>query len=98
MTNATAQEAAKQILTDRSYKCLTRLIEKESNWRSQAKNKDSSAKGIGQLLESTYRNLGLKHSNDGKAQLIATLAYIGERYGSGGPCKALKHELKYHWY
>lgn len=98
MTEATAQQAAKELMTEKSYKCLTRLIQKESNWRAQAKNKESSAKGIGQLLESTYKSLGLKHSKDGKSQLIATLAYISERYGSGGPCKALRHELKYNWY
>lgn len=98
MTNATANDVAKELLTAKSYRCLTQIIQLESNGRANAKNKTSSAKGVGQLLDSTYKNLGLKHSKDGKAQLVAMLVYIGERYGAGGPCKALRHEKRYHWY
>lgn len=79
---------ARELLTPKSYVCLMKILHKESNVRPHAKNKYSTAKGIGQLLDETYRNLGMRHSTDAKAQLIATLAYIGRKYGSGGPCAA----------
>jgi SLT domain-containing protein len=53
---------------------------KESAWKPSAKNPTSSAKGIGQLLDSTYRNLGMKHSQASVPQLVATLAYIHRRH------------------
>lgn len=83
-----AKELARELLTSKSYKCLAKLIGKESAWDPSAKNPRSSAKGIGQLLDATYDNLGMKHSSNENAQLIATLAYIGRKYGSGGPCAA----------
>lgn len=88
MKTVDAKALAKELLTKQSYACLTKLLGKESAWDPAAKNPMSSARGIGQLLESTYDNLGMKHSSNEKAQLIATLAYIGRKYGNGGPCAA----------
>jgi Transglycosylase SLT domain len=98
MTNATAEQAAQEIMTPRQYKCLVGVITIESHDNPLAKSPTSSAKGVGQLLASTYRNLGLKYSNDPKAQLIAMLAYISERYGSGGACAALRNEHRYNYF
>lgn len=98
MTNASAEQAAKELLTPKSYKCLVAVITIESHDNPFAKSPTSSARGVGQLLASTYRNLGLKHSNDPKAQLIAMLAYISERYGSGGACAALQHEHQFNYF
>lgn len=88
MHSVDAKALAKELLTKKSFSCLTKLLGKESAWDPTAKNPMSSARGIGQLLESTYDNLGMKHSSNEKAQLIATLAYIGRKYGNGGPCAA----------
>jgi len=85
-----SKELARELLTTKSYKCFSSLVGKESAWRS-AQNPTSSAKGIGQLLDSTYRNLGMKHSQVEAAQTIAALAYIGRKYGAAGPCGAWKH-------
>lgn len=85
-----AKQLAKQLLTKKSFRCLTKIIGKESAWNSKAKNPTSSARGIGQLLDQTYTNLGMRHSTNENAQLIATLAYIGRKYGSGGPCAAYR--------
>jgi SLT domain-containing protein len=60
---------------------------KESHWKDH-KNPNSSASGVGQLLDSTYQNLGMKRSKTTIAQTVAALAYIGRHYGSGGPCSA----------
>ena len=81
-----AKQLAKKLLTKKEYSCLSKLLGKESAWRSSAKNPTSSAKGIGQLLDVTYRNLGMKHTEASVPQLVATLAYIHRRHLT--PCKA----------
>lgn len=93
-----AKAVARELLTKEHYKCFTQLIAKESEWNPKSKNPTSTAKGIGQLLDDTYRNLGMKHSEAEVPQLVATLAYIGRRYGSGGPCSAWAHWEKHNWY
>jgi hypothetical protein len=93
-----AKAVARELLTDKQFRCLTRLIGKESAWNPKAKNPSSTAIGIGQLLESTYQNIGMKHSEAQVPQLIATLAYIGRKYGSAGPCGAWRHWQKNNWY
>ena len=75
-----AKKLAKALLTKQEYSCLAKLLGKESAWNAEAKNPASSARGIGQLLDSTYRNLGMKHSQALVPQLVATLAYIHRRH------------------
>ena len=89
---------ARELLTPKQYACFTKLMGKESAWNPKAKNPTSSARGIGQLLEPTYRNLGMRHSKHGVPQVVAALAYIGRKYGSAGPCGAWKHWQKHKWY
>lgn len=98
MQSVDAQALARELLTPQSYGCLMNILRKESNLRPNAWNKSSGAKGIGQLLTQTYTNLGMRHSTDSKAQLIATLAYIGRKYGSGGPCAAWDFHKKHNYY
>ena len=92
------KELARELLTPKHYQCFTKLIGKESAWKKTAQNPKSSAQGVGQLLDGTYRNLGMKHSQVEAAQVVATLAYIGRRYGASGPCGAWKHWQKHKWY
>ena len=75
-----AKKLAKALLTKQEYSCLAKLLGKESAWNAEAKNPASSARVIGQLLDSTYRNLGMKHSQALVPQLVATLAYIHRRH------------------
>ncbi len=84
-----AKQLAKKLLTKKEYSCLAKLLGKESAWNAEAKNPKSSAKGIGQLLDATYRNLGMKHSEASVPQLVATLAYIHRRHVT--PCNAWQH-------
>jgi len=91
-----AKKLAKSLLTKSEYSCLAKLLGKESAWKASAKNPTSSAKGIGQLLDSTYRNLGMKHSQASVPQLVATLAYIHRRHVT--PCKAWSHFKENSWY
>ena len=81
------KKLAKELLTKKDFKCFTKLMGKESAWQDK-KNPHSSAEGVGQLLDSSYSNLGMKRSKARVAQTVAALAYIGRHYGSGGPCKA----------
>lgn len=92
------KQIARELLTKKQFACFTKLIGKESAWNPKAKNPKSSARGIGQLLEGTYRNLGMKHSEVGVAQVVAALAYIGRKYGSSGPCGAWEHFQRKNWY
>jgi hypothetical protein len=82
------KELARELLTPKHYQCFTKLIGKESAWKNTAQNPKSSAKGVGQLLDGTYKNLGMKHSQVEAAQVVAALAYIGRKYGASGPCGA----------
>jgi membrane-bound lytic murein transglycosylase MltF len=93
-----ARYLAFQLLEPKQFACLDFVLTKESHWNPKAKNPTSSARGIGQLLNQTYKNIGMKHSDDSRAQLIATLAYISRWYGSAGPCGAKAHWLKKNWY
>jgi hypothetical protein len=93
-----AKAVARELLTEKHFQCLALLLSKESAWNPQAKNPVSTAKGVGQLLDGTYKNLGMKHSEAEVPQVVATLAYIGRKYGSGGPCAAWRHWKKNNWY
>ena len=92
-----AKELARELLTKKDFKCFNMIMSKESAWKDK-KNSTSSAEGVGQLLDSTYENLGLKRSKSEVAQTVAALAYIGRKYGSGGPCAAWAKWQKDKWY
>jgi len=66
--------AHSQIVNDSQYQCFYKLITKESNWRVSAKN--GSHYGIGQMRNTTYKNL------DGFKQVDWSKRYIEKRYGS----------------
>ena len=91
------KEVARELLTTKQFKCFNALMSKESAWQDKD-NPESSASGVGQLLDGTYRNLGMKRSDSTVAQTIAALAYIGRKYGSGGPCAAWKHFQRKNYY
>lgn len=87
-----------ELMTKKQASCLKWLLAKESGTNSKASNPKSTAKGMGQLLESTYRNIGLKHSADPMAQVVASIAYISRHYGSGGACSAKAFWQKHSYY
>jgi hypothetical protein len=91
------KELARELLTKKDFRCFSLLMGKESAWKNK-KNPTSSAEGVGQLLDLTYENLGLKRSSSEVAQTVAALAYIGRKYGSGGPCAAWAKWQKDKWY
>ena len=92
-----AKEVARELLTTEQFKCFSFIMGKESAWQDKD-NPTSTASGVGQLLDGTYRNLGMKRSESTVAQTIAALAYIGRKYGAGGPCAAKAFWLKNSYY
>ncbi len=66
----------------KEFRCIEKLWTKESNWRPKAKNPNSTAYGIPQLLK-------MKETNPYK-QIDLGLRYIDKRY-KGSACKALAH-------
>lgn len=70
-----------ELLTPKSAACFRAILNHESHMNPLAKNPYSSASGIGQLLNSTYANLGMRKTNDPLGQVVATLSYISRHYG-----------------
>ena len=92
-----ARQLAKELLDAKDFKCWDQLMTKESHW-NDTKNPISSAEGIGQLLDGTMENLGMKRSDAPAAQMVAALAYLGRHYGSSGACKAWEHWKKHKYW
>jgi hypothetical protein len=85
-----------ELLEPKSAECFRYILNAESHMNPKAVNASTGAKGIGQLLSSTYHNIGLKHSPDGLAQTVASIAYISRHYGS--MCAAAQVEKTKHFY
>lgn len=96
LMQVSAKQVAKELLTKNEYSCFTKLVGRESAWNPKAENPISTASGIGQMLDSTYSSLGMKKSNTGVAQLVATLSYISRRHVTA--CGAWKHFQSKGWY
>ena len=80
--------AHSRIINEIQYKCLSRILHKESRWNPKAKN--GSHFGLGQMRSQHYRNL------DPYRQIDATIKYIEHRYGS--MCNAWRfHEKVGHY-
>jgi len=77
-----ARSYARQMVSAKEYEALEELIMLESSWNSDAQNKNSTAYGLGQLLDQTWEQVGVVKSADYRIQLIAAHKYVFERYGS----------------
>jgi membrane-bound lytic murein transglycosylase MltF len=96
LMQVSAKQVAKELLDNKQYVCLVRLIGKESAWNPKAQNPISTASGLGQMLDSTVSSLGMKKSDSAVAQLVATLSYISRRHST--PCGAWRHFKSKNWY
>lgn len=74
---------------------MMQIVTKESGFNNVAQNKHSTAYGMFQFLDSTWRNYGIKTS-DPIQQTEAGVAYIKARYGT--PQNALRFHNKMGWY
>jgi len=69
--------------------CIRDLIDKESKWKSDADNPNSSAYGLFQMLK-TPTDLNIEEQTE------RGLRYIEHRYDT--PCKAWRHHQRKNWY
>jgi hypothetical protein len=79
------------------YACLSKLWGKESAWNPRAANPKSTAFGIPQFLDSTWKNYGYPvRPKNPMVQIEAGLKYITARYDT--PCRAWKFWERNKWY
>ena len=69
---------------------------KESGFNNKAQNKRSTAYGMFQFLDSTWKGTGISKTSDPIQQTEAGCIYIKNRYGT--PQKALDFHLRSGWY
>lgn len=72
------------------------LIKRESGWDPKAKNPYSSAYGLGQLLNQTWKSVGCIKTGDPYIQIDCTIKYIKARYGN--PEKAIAFHNRHNSY
>jgi hypothetical protein len=72
------------------------LMGKESGYNPYAQNPRSTAYGIFQFLDGTWKSYGCVKTSDWKEQIRCGLLYIEGRYGS--PSQALKFHHSHNWY
>jgi hypothetical protein len=91
-----ARSYARSMVSDKEYKALHELIDRESKWNSDAQNPKSTAYGLAQFVDKTWDLVEIEKSADYRIQLIAAQKYVMMRYGSW--VKALEHHKQYGWY
>lgn len=74
------------------------LVARESSFNPNAKNPNSTARGLFQFLDGTRKDYGGSNVdwNDPYQQALAGLKYVKDRYGD--PAKALQFWDKNKWY
>jgi len=98
-----AKKVAKSILlneygfSEKEYKCLNSLWNKESHWNYKARNKNSGAHGIAQALPASKMNVvSTDWRTNPVTQIRWGLRYISIRYET--PCKALDNHKCSNYY
>lgn len=93
----TIQVIAKQKVSERfgseNWESFDKLVQKESGWNPQAQNPHSTAYGLCQFLNSTWKN---GKTSDPIRQLDECVEYIASRYQT--PNEAWKFHQKMNWY
>lgn len=64
------------------WNSFNNIIERESQWNPKNQNPTSTAYGLGQFLNSTWEDTGYKKTDDPHVQIMATIEYISDRYGT----------------
>lgn len=75
---------------------LDEIIKRESKWNHKAQNPHSTAYGLCQFLNSTWKSGSFVKTDDPHVQIEACLEYIKNRYGT--PEKALKFHNRIGWF
>jgi len=75
---------------------LWTLLKHESSLNPRAQNPSSTAYGLFQFLDSTWKTVGATKTSDPEKQFEAGFKYIKQRYGT--PENAWAFWQKHHWY
>lgn len=95
-TTAEFKDYARKLVTQKEFRCLTKLWGKESAWNPRAKSPTNDY-GIPQRNMPTHSKKTIeKFRSSPKAQIDWGIGYIRHRYGD--VCKAWDHHLKRNWY
>lgn len=78
------------------WDAFDKLVDRESKWESNAQNPNSTAYGLGQLLNSTWDTVGCKKTDIPEEQINCTIKYIEQRYKT--PKQALQFHYSNNWY
>jgi hypothetical protein len=78
------------------FQALDQLWQRESGWNPLAQNPTSTAFGIAQFLNGTWKGTGIQKTTNPYQQIQAGLQYIKGRYGS--PSNALAFHDQHNWY
>lgn len=88
-------QAAARGWTGAQWQALEWLVQHESGFSNTAQNPTSTARGLFQFLDSTWRPYGPK-TDDPQLQTKYGLQYIADRYGD--PVNAKSFWQAHHWY
>lgn len=78
------------------WKSFETLVQRESQWDSENQNPTSSAYGLGQFLNSTWKTVGCIKTSEPTKQIDCTITYVENVYKT--PTNALKHQITFNWY
>lgn len=92
------QMAAAKGWTGKQWDALYQLVMHESGFKNTAQNPTSTAFGLFQFLNSTWKGYGVSKTSDPKGQTKAGLAYIADRYGNPANAWAKWQARSPHWY
>jgi hypothetical protein len=87
--------AAARGWTGAQWNALDWIVNKESSWNPTAQNPSSTAFGLFQFLNGTWKGYGPKTS-DPQLQLQYGMQYIADRYGT--PARAMAFHKGHNWY
>jgi phage-related protein len=88
--------AAARGWTGAQWTALHNLVMSESGWDNTAQNPTSTAYGIGQFLNSTWATVGARKTSDARAQIVAMLRYIAQRFGNPARAWAFKQRNNFY--
>lgn len=75
---------------------FNQIIYRESKWIHTAQNKNSTAFGYAQFLDSTWKTVDCEKTDDKYKQIDCAITYIKERYST--PKNALAFHQRHNWY
>jgi len=82
-----AKQRVVEVWGDSQWTYFNQIVIKESHWKSTAQNPNSSAYGIMQFLNGTWKTVGCVKTSDPYIQVDCGIKYIKQKYGN--PQKAV---------